>query len=341
MNIPRVLTKYRSEISEEIRSVVDGRSLPLYDMMRYHLGITDEQGFRLRDGNGKAIRPALCIFSCEAMGGSYQSALPIAAAVELVHNFSLIHDDIQDNDRERRHKPTVWAIWGKPQAINAGTAMHILANSALLRLQDCRIPSSKILQINRRLDEITLDLIEGQYLDISFETRFNITKTDYFAMIEKKTGALLSGAMELGATIGTDNESLIKSFRDIGLNLGMAFQIKDDILGVWGNRDETGKLTGSDIRRRKKSFPVVYALSNMNSDFSKEIIDIYKKDDIDNIDINRVLEIFEKTSVRSEGQQLVAKYCDAAARRFESLNVSAESKDEMSEFIAFLTDRTY
>lgn len=341
MELPRILTKYHSEISEELKSIINGRNLPLYDMMRYHFGWIDEQGNQHTGNGGKAIRPALCLFSCEATGGSYRAALPAAAAVELVHNFSLIHDDIQDDDRERRHKPTVWALWGKPQAINAGTAMHILANAALTRLQNNNIPLPKIFRLARRLDEITLILIEGQYLDISFEARSDITESDYMAMIERKTGFLISGSMELGAIIGTDDESLINTFRDAGLNIGLAFQIKDDLLGIWGNHDETGKLTGNDIRRRKKSFPFVNALTNITNNAKKELLSIYGSDNVEDKDVVKVLEIFEESGAQLKGQQLVVEYCDAATRTFSKLGVSDESKREMSEIIDFLTGRTF
>ncbi len=299
MKLPGILEKYRSEVDAEIKAVLNSRQMPLYDMMRYHFGWIDDKGNPVQNNAGKALRPALCLFSCEAVGGNYRKALPAAAALELVHNFSLIHDDIQDDDKERRHRPTVWAIWGKPQAINAGTAMRILANTALARFQGDGISLQKQLVINQRLDEISLRLIEGQYLDISFENRFDIKVNDYLTMIEGKTASLISGSMEIGAFLGTDNEASIRSFREIGKNLGLAFQIKDDILGIWGNQEETGKPSGNDIRRRKKSFPVVYALENVNGNLRKELIAIYQNGAMDEESVDQVLEIFD-TSGRQD-----------------------------------------
>ena len=191
MKLPNILEKYRFDINNELKSIVESYTSPMYDMMRYHLGWTDSSGNPIQNSYGKALRPALCLFSCESVGGNIHKALPVAAALELIHNYSLIHDDIQDDDRERHHRPTVWAIWGKPQAINAGTAMRIIANSALINPQTWDMDLQKQLHVYQRLDEISLKLIEGQYLDISYEDRFDITVKDYLTMIELKTAELI------------------------------------------------------------------------------------------------------------------------------------------------------
>ena len=133
MKTPAIFEKYRRDVDEKIKLIIHDHNSELYKMMEYHLGWLDVNGNSVRDNSGKAMRPALCLFSCEALNGDINGAQWAAAALELTHNFSLILDDIQDDDRERRHRPTVWAIWGKPQAINAGTAMHILSSYALLK----------------------------------------------------------------------------------------------------------------------------------------------------------------------------------------------------------------
>lgn len=341
MKIPDILEKYRPEVEVEIQAVLNTHRMPLYDMMRYHFGWIDDKGIEVHNPTGKAIRPALCLFSCEAVGGNYRKALPAAAAMELVHNFSLIHDDIQDDDMERRHRPTVWAVWGKPQAINAGTAMRILANTALSRFQGDGISIQKQLIVNQHLDEISLRLIEGQYLDISFENRFDITLDDYLTMIEGKTASLISGSMEIGAFLGSDNKTIIDSFRDIGRNLGMAFQIKDDLLGIWGNKDETGKPSGSDIRRRKKSFPIVYALENVHGNLKKELVAIYRQGAISEDSVDKVLEIFEVAGVREFAQKMVEQYCNRAGHIFNLLSLSPPASHDMEEIIQFLSGRNF
>jgi geranylgeranyl diphosphate synthase type I len=281
------------------------------------------------------------LFTCEALGGDYHKALPAAAALELVHNFSLIHDDIQDNDRERRHRPTVWTIWGKAQAINAGTAMRILANTSLLRLRGDGVSLEKQSRLHEILDEISLRLIEGQYLDISYESSFDITVQDYLTMINGKTAALISGAMEIGAYLGTEEKSSIDSIRDIGRDLGLAFQVRDDILGIWGDEGKTGKPSGNDIRRRKKSFPAVYALEHISAAKRKEMISIYRNRLMDEATIDRVLKIFDSAAARENSQRLVDQYCMKANQSFQSLPVSLSARKEMAELIEFLTGRNY
>jgi geranylgeranyl diphosphate synthase type I len=235
MKLPECFERYRTDIDAELKLILSDRQLPLYDMMRYHLGWIDDKGNTLANAAGKALRPTLCLSACEVAGGEYSRALSAAAAIELVHNYSLIHDDIQDDDRERRHRPTVWCLWGKPQAINAGTAMRLLANMALLRLEARGVSQQRRLRIQQLLDETSLRLIEGQYLDINFETRFDINVSDYLTMIDKKTAALIACSLEVGALLGSDNDSLSDKFSNIGRNLGLAFQIIDDILGIYSN----------------------------------------------------------------------------------------------------------
>jgi geranylgeranyl diphosphate synthase, type I len=341
MSLPAILERYRSEVDSELKEIIHGRESPLYNMMSYHLGWIDEEGNPTKNNSGKALRPALCLFSCEAVGGNYHKAVPAAAAVELVHNFSLIHDDIQDDDKERRHRPTVWAIWGKPQAINAGTAMHILANAALIRLQGDGISSNKQLYLGQRLDEVTLSLLEGQYLDIGFEDRFDIKVNDYLTMVSGKTAALISGSMEIGALIGTNDENKVKSFSEVGKSLGLAFQIRDDILGIWGKEEETGKPSGNDIRRKKKSYPVVFFLENSGDPVKKELLSIYQNTDMTNITVNRVIELFDSMGARENAQILVTKYSDQAWLIFNQTNPSPSIKRDMEEVLQFLTDRNY
>jgi len=203
-------------------------------MMRYHLGWIDERGYPAEAEGGKLVRPTLCLLSCKAVGGDRRMALPAAAALELVHSFSLIHDDIEDGDEERRGRATVWRIWGEPQVINAGDAMHGLARLALLRLDEESVPKGKVIRAASILDETCVEFCEGQYLDISHEGRLDINIAAYLEMIDRKTAALMACSFEIGALLGTEDESAVQSFRRLGRKLGLAYQMKDDILGVWG-----------------------------------------------------------------------------------------------------------
>ncbi len=191
-----------------------------------------------------------------------ERALPAAAALELLHNFSLIHDDIEDDSPTRRHRPTVWALWGRPQAINAGDAMFSLARSALYRLAEQGVSAQRSLDALRIFDETCVRLTEGQYLDMSFEGRLDVSVDEYLTMIGGKTAALIGASLEMGALVGGASPEARAALAEFGRNLGLAFQIQDDILGIWGDEAVTGKSAASDILTRKKSLPVVYALAD-------------------------------------------------------------------------------
>lgn len=342
MNLPSIFDRYRSEVDSELRSIFVDYNLPLYDMMRYHLGWIDEDGNHIEGAGGKALRPTLCLLACEARGEDFHKALPSAAAIELLHNFSLVHDDIQDNDRERRHRPTVWSIWGIPQAINAGDGMRSVASLALLRLEDRGVPTRKQQLAQRLLDESSLRMIEGQYLDLSYEGRFDITVDDYLEMIDRKTASIISCALEMGAIIGTDDESLVQCFREFGRNSGLAFQIKDDVIGIWGNEDKSGKPLASDIQHKKKSLPVVYALQAVGGTAREELSNIYKKsDEISDGEIDRVLEILDNVQAQIYAEQLAEEYRNRALTELEKVNISSWAKVNLEEVAYFLVERDF
>lgn len=339
--LPAVLERYRNVIDIELKSVLDGRKSPLYDMMRYHFGWIDEKGNLKQRSVGKALRPTLCLLACEAVSGQYHQALPAAVALELVHNYSLIHDDIQDNDHERRHRPTVWAVWGKPQAINAGTAMRILTNIALSRLGEFNVPLEKRLLVQQLLDETSLKLIEGQYLDISYENRSDIAVSDYMRMVEGKTASLIACALEIGALLGTDDENLIRCLYDFGWNLGLAFQIRDDVLGIWGDRDMLGKPLANDIRRRKKTLPVVYALETAVGRRKEVLVQFYQDGARDDIPVTDIVAVLEETGAQSHAQVMNEGYFREARRIISKLSIEPAARYDFEELVDFLEERRF
>jgi geranylgeranyl diphosphate synthase type I len=250
------------EIEAELRRAVEqagGPGLdPLRHMLAYHLGWEGEGAGP--EASGKRLRPLLVLLACAAAGGEWRAALPAAAAVELVHNFSLIHDDIEDNSPLRRGRPTVWTQWGIPQAINAGDAMFTLAFLAILRLEET-ISLPAALEGSRLLQTTCLRLTQGQYLDISFEQRSDLRLEDYWPMVTGKTAALLSAGCELGALAAGCGDAERAAYRQFGLSLGLAFQAQDDLLGIWGDSALTGKSAESDLVSGKKSLPVLYGLA--------------------------------------------------------------------------------
>jgi geranylgeranyl diphosphate synthase type I len=232
------------------------RYAPVRDMIAYHLGWV---GATLAS-RGKRVRPLLTLLSCAAAGGSWESALPAASSVELIHNFSLVHDDIQDRSETRRGRPTLWKKWGVPQALNTGDTLFVLARLSTDRLVEIGASPEQALEVHRTLDEACLALTLGQHLDLAFEDADQVSEEDYLEMVRGKTAALLEAACDVGVVLASAAAPR-SAYQRFGRQLGMAFQILDDILGVWGEPGTTGKPTGDDLAARKKSYPVVFGLA--------------------------------------------------------------------------------
>jgi len=334
--LPQVFHRYREELNKELESIIGISSLALYDMMRYHLGWIDEEGRPVAAPGGKLVRPTLCLLSCEAVGGDWRVALPAAAAVELVHNYSLIHDDIEDGDEERRGRATVWRIWGQPQAINAGDAMHSLARLAILRLDERGVPQKNVLRAASILDSTCVELCRGQYLDISYESRFDINIDAYLEMIDGKTAALMACSLELGALLGTEEENLVQRFRRLGRKLGLAYQMKNDVLGIWG-----GESSASDIKKKKKTLPVIYALERAEGKEREELLRIYGKKTINSKDVERVVQLLRHIGAEEYTEEMAERYYQEAVAELEEAGLSSKAKEELMEVIAFLVERKY
>jgi geranylgeranyl diphosphate synthase type I len=220
----------------------------------YHLGWLDEDGRAVDGAEGKALRPVLALLSAQAAGAPVEAGLPGAVAVELVHNFSLLHDDVMDGDLERRHRRTVWSVFGESTAILAGDALLSLAHEVVLES-----PSPRAAQASRLLAGATRELIRGQVDDLAFETRSRVTVSECIDMAAGKTGALLAASAAIGAVLAEAEEPVVEALSTYGAQLGIAFQLVDDLLGIWGDPVTTGKPVHSDLRSRKKSLPVAYA----------------------------------------------------------------------------------
>jgi len=301
---PAVLARYRTIVADGLQESLQISNPEILQMLRYHMGWESTENPIFRGAPGKAIRPTLCLFACEAVGGKLRNALPAALALELIHNFPLIHDDIQDGDRERRHRPTVWAKWGVPSALLAGNALRGLADGVLQGLLLKNIKTEVATYAQTILTQRYLEMIEGQYLDLTYEDRLDVTTEEYLRMISKKTGALFEASMHLGTLLGTTKARQIEGLRRCGRFLGLAFQARDDILGIWGNPDITGKPVGSDILRRKKSLPVVYAFDNAGPATRAKLATIYGDSALEPGLVDEVLEILEQSGAREFSQTL-------------------------------------
>lgn len=252
------LAAIERELQQAVKRANDFGNTKLYDMLAYHMGWQGNQNNT--EVHGKRIRPLLVLLSCSAAGADWSRALPGAIAVELIHNFSLIHDDIEDRSPLRHGRPTIWKKWGIPQAINTGDAMFALAHMEAVRLAETVSPSMALKAVEI-LQYTCLHLTQGQYLDLSYESRNDLTINDYWKMVEGKTAALMAVSTELGALAAYSGDQTSNLYRKFGWLLGLAFQIQDDFLGIWGNSSLTGKSSQSDLVTGKITLPVLYGLS--------------------------------------------------------------------------------
>ena len=337
--LPSMFDRYGDYVQDALRSNLDLHGPTVYDLLRYYMGWADEDGAPIAAMTGKAVRPTLCLFGCEAVGGAPNLAIPAAVALEFVHNFSLVHDDIQDEDETRHNRKTLWAIWGKPKALVAGNVLRGVADVALHALEEEGVETKRSLKAVGLLTESYLEMIEGQYLDLSFEGRPDISMDDYLRMISRKTGALLRCSLNLGAAVGTDDQEAISAIRECGRALGYVFQIRDDVLGVWGEEEVTGKPVGADIRRKKNSYPVVYAMESATDEDRDSISSIYLKPELDEEDVDLVLRIMEDTGVREHAQTEAARWADSAMQSIAPLELSHLHREQIEEFTHFLLVR--
>jgi geranylgeranyl diphosphate synthase type I len=257
MDSKPLLTRIESELQRQVSRLDSPRTQLFHEMLTYHMGWTGEGAGP--EAAGKRIRPLLLLLSTSACGATWEPALPAAAAVELVHNFSLVHDDIQDNSDKRRGRPTTWVKWGMPMAINVGDALFVLSNQAIMDLKEYYAPDV-IVRAAEILHDTCLDLTRGQFLDMSYEERGDLSVDDYWPMVAGKTAALLAACCHIGALLGGADEAKQESYRSFGHYLGIAFQVQDDILGIWGNESLTGKSAASDLVEGKNSLPVLAGL---------------------------------------------------------------------------------
>ncbi|GAA3521027.1 polyprenyl synthetase family protein [Actinocatenispora rupis] len=257
------LAEVRDLVAPHLLATVRRLNPRMRRVVGYHCGWWDEHGTTLgADAGGKSVRPTLTVRSAEAVGAAAEQAVPAAVAVELVHNFSLLHDDVMDGDRTRRHRPTAWSMFGVPEAILAGDAVLTLATEVLTTAYPAGLATEAV----RRLSAAVLRLVDGQTADVAFERRTDVTLAECLEMAGAKTGALLGCACELGALVAGAGATRTGRLRQYGEHLGLAFQLVDDLLGIWGDPATTGKPALADLRTRKKSLPVVAALSAGNAD---------------------------------------------------------------------------
>lgn len=327
-----LVSLYLPSLEDDMRCAVrdaDEVEPGLVGMLQYHLGWVDAAFQRCEGRSGKRVRPILCLLSCEGCGGVWDQALPAATAIELLHNFSLIHDDIEDQDHMRRGRPTLWSVWGEAQGINAGDTLFALSQLALLRLAERGVAPDVVVKAAQLFNEMCVALTRGQYLDIGFEEHDDVSVEDYVVMIEAKTAALLACACELGALVAEAPAEQREHLRVFGLHLGLAFQLLDDVLGIWGNVAVTGKPVGADIARRKKSLPIIHGLER-----SAELRSLMARPSISDDDVVRARHLLEGVGSRAYTEELAERHHEAtlvALGRAKLSDPAAQALRELSE----------
>ncbi len=338
-SVPEVLIRARRLVSPALAEAVQELSPELQPIVSYHLGWTDAGG-RPEGGNGnggKGVRAALAVLSAEAAGADGAKGVPGAVAVELVHNFSLVHDDVIDGDAERRHRPTVWAIFGIGQAVIAGDALLSLAQETLLRADAA---PKDVVRATRCLAEATSAMIAGQALDMAFETLTGVTVDRCLAMEAGKTGALLGCASSIGAILGGADDATVSALREYGVQLGLAFQAVDDLLGIWGDPAATGKPAWSDLRQRKKTLPVTAALAAADGR-AGELNELLLAGDLEEQEIARAAALVEACGGRELAREEARARLAHALGSLTSVTLAEEASEQLAEVARFVVARQF
>jgi geranylgeranyl diphosphate synthase, type I len=306
-DIQALIADVEAEVLRLVDAHEDAATRPMYEQIRYHLGLDGSDGV-----SGKRMRPLLGLLAYQSLAGEHQRALPGAAAVELGHNFSLVHDDIEDRDIERRHRAALWTIYGVAQAINTGDAIFALSRMALHRLPELGFSDAKVLDLMRLYDETCLTLCEGQFIDLWTSEREDRMSVElYFDMIGRKTAALIAASIEAGALLASDDRNVVARYRQFGWSLGIAFQLNDDLLGIWGETRTTGK-EASDLAKHKKTLPVIYALEHGGPEDRERLRTILTLADPTADELDEARRIIERSGGRDFTRIEARRYRDEA-----------------------------
>ena len=301
----------------------------MYNLLRYQLGWVDQQGQPETCQRSEVFHSLMAAAAGEAVSGEFTSALPVAAAIELIHNFSLVHADVQAGRVDAHARPSVWWLWGPAQAINAGDGFHAMGRVAVMRLKESGVPAGTVLSICQLLDRACLSMCEGQFRDLSFQDRMLVTPLEYNEMIAQKTGSLTGCAAAAGAiATGSPNSSarvLKRDLEEMGTKLGMAWQINRDIADFWGQSEDG--VTASNVLNKKKSLPLILAMERGSPTAKRELGSIYMKRVLEPADLSRMIEIMNETEARSLAEARAAELVDEALRLLDSEGILAEHQD--------------
>lgn len=339
--LEKILGKYTTDIEDTIRDALELAPPFVRGVISYHLGWVDEHFEPAHFEKGKSLRPTLCLLVFEALTGRHKDALPAAACIEMIHNFTLIHDDIEDGDLERRGRPTAWTIWGKPLAINVGDFLYTLAFKCLYQLDTTKFTPETIFAVQRVINDACLSLTIGQDLDLRFEQTHDVTTEMYIDMVSKKTGALLEASILSGAMLGTSDYDTIKHYYEFAGKIGVAFQVQDDILGIWGDSAVTGKSADNDLRRKKKTLPVIFMLTHLAGPRQDELQRLYANPEpLSDEQIEMVRGCLDIVKAHDYTQQVANRYIEGAFAALSNVTISNQPQSELETVAKFLVNRS-
>ncbi|MQA26014.1 MAG: polyprenyl synthetase family protein [Micromonosporaceae bacterium] len=335
MGLKAKLAELNSDLDARLRGLVAATDScdRYYNMMAYHLGWLNER-FDIQDGNhGKRLRPCLCLLVHESLTGAVDKAVPAAMAVELVHNFSLVHDDIQDNSHHRRSRPTVWSVWGAPHAINVGDGLLALAYAALASHD---LTPEHVCRGTRALSQAVMSLCEGQFLDMTLQAEPGLGLDRYRAMIARKTGALFGCAARLGALTADAPPHVEEGLHDFGRLLGEAFQMHDDVAGVWGDTKTTGK-PARDIQERKCGLPAVIASARALGPDARRLIALYARSaPLEEDETHWVLDLFRRLEVREEAEATARETLRRAEKALDEVAPPGTASESLRDLLSLI-----
>jgi geranylgeranyl diphosphate synthase type I len=335
-NAGELLSRHREAIERALRAAVGDGPEDLVAASRYVMGWEDAEG-RPAANTGKRIRPTLCLLAADLFEGDPGVAMPAAVAVELVHNFSLVHDEIQDHDLERHHRPTLWARLGEAQAINVGDFLYTRAIAALA---DGDGDAALRMEALRVLNRAIAQMIGGQWRDIAFEQRLDVRVDEYLGMVAGKTGALLGAPLEMGAILAGAEQDQAAMLGRWGMQVGLAFQAHDDYLGIWGDPAATGKSNVNDVVRRKKTLPVVIGMSDGAA--RETVVATYGQPEgpLDDQQVREVVAALEGCGAGEATREQARSYAEQADALLEALPLPDERREQLRTVARYFVDRS-
>jgi len=291
------------------------------------MGWTDQQGQPTDTPRPLYFPTILALVSCQALSGDFRAALPAAAGVDLVHNFTLVHGDVQSARPDAQDRPSIWWVWGPAQAINAGDGLHALGRTTIMRLAQRGIPAERVLHAVESLDRACLALCEGQYMDLEFQERMVVTSTAYFDMISRKTGALTGSSAEGGALAAGTDEPVWLKFREMGIKMGMAWQVSQDIVDLWGGAGDG--MTASNVLNKKKSLPLIHALENSSLAAKRELGGIYMKRVLEPEDVSKLVQILNEAGSKVFAEAKASELMNQAIEALEGADLADQGLENL------------